>query len=41
MSNTTTATTSRMWIYPYKVYDVTNPSNHNTNRTTKIVQSMQ
>ena len=35
-----TATTSRMWINPLIVYDVTMPSNHNTIRTIAIVPNI-
>jgi len=38
--STTIAMTSKMWMYPPKVYELTNPSNHKTSRITKIVQSM-
>jgi hypothetical protein len=37
---TTIATTKRMWMNPPSVYELTIPSNHSTNRITKIVQSI-
>jgi len=40
ITSTTTAMTKRMWMYPPSVYELTNPSNHRTNRITKIVQSI-
>ena len=36
----TTASTSRMWMYPPSVYDDTIPKNQSTSNTTKIVHSM-
>ena len=36
----TIATTSRTWIKPPIVYDVTTPRNHSANATAKIVENM-
>src|SRR5579872_6067235 len=39
-STAMTASTRRMCIKPPRVYELTIPSNHNTNRMTAIVQSI-
>jgi hypothetical protein len=36
----TSATTSRIWINPLKVYELTKPSSHKTRRITAIVVSI-
>jgi len=40
MTSTTSARTSKIWINPPNVYELTRPSNHRTSRITKIVQSI-
>lgn len=40
-STTTMAITSRMWIRPPMVYEVTTPKSHKITRTTQIVQSIK
>jgi hypothetical protein len=34
------ASTTKMWITPPKVYEVTSPSAHSTSKTTAMVQSI-
>src|SRR5215469_7582507 len=41
MSNTTSARTSKMWMNPPSVYELTTPSSHSTSRITNIVQSIE
>ena len=41
ISNTTSASTSKMWMNPPNVYALTTPSSQSTSRITNIVQSIR